>query len=50
MITRKEIEEKYPDVVIDALPDDEWNLLDDAMFNEDWDTVAAIMQPRQDLA
>jgi len=50
MISPEQVKEKYPDVAIDALPDNEWNLLDDAMFNDDWNTIAAIMQPRQDLA
>jgi len=49
-IVLEQVKEKYPNVVINELPDDEWNLLDEAMFNDDWDTIAVIMQPRQELA
>lgn len=49
-ITKAEVESRYPNVIIDKLPDDEWNLLDQAMFRGDWDTIGTIMQPRQDLS
>jgi len=39
MITRKQIEAEYPKLAWDTLSDEDWNLLNEAMFNNNWDTV-----------
>lgn len=50
MITRKQVESKYPNVVLDKLPDDSWNLLNSAMADDDWNSVDCELQPREDIA
>lgn len=50
MITREQIEKKFPNVALDKLSDETWNLLDSAMADNDWDTVNDTLQPYQDIA
>lgn len=45
MITVQQLREKYPGIIVPLLaklPDEVWNKLDEAMFNEDWKTVDEI--------
>ena len=50
MITKQKVQDQFPDVSINELPVPEWELLAESMFCDDWDTIRAIMEPRQDLA
>ena len=49
MITKKQVEQKYPLVVLDELDDETWNFLDGAMFDDDWDSVDCELKPRQEI-